>query len=63
MLGSAEKAQKVVPLVGTWIEIMATTEDNQWVIVVPLVGTWIEIPTVFPSGKTTSCRPPRGDVD
>ena len=35
----------VVPLVGTWIEILGVGVDMDWIVdVVPLVGTWIEIP-------------------
>ena len=37
----------VVPLVGTWIEIILGYENPQPHLVVPLVGTWIEI-TVIP---------------
>ena len=33
----------VVPLAGTWIEIMAQYADYQMDAVVPLAGTWIEI--------------------
>ena len=33
----------VVPLVGTWIEILKNDIVNILKIVVPLVGTWIEI--------------------
>ena len=34
---------KVVPLVGTWIEILTARPTEQYPCVVPLVGTWIEI--------------------
>ena len=49
---------KVVPLVGTWIEIILQTGERSVTTVVPLVGTWIEIwkvrwvfagPASFPS--------------
>ena len=33
----------VVPLVGTWIEIVNSLKRLMELIVVPLVGTWIEI--------------------
>ena len=33
----------VVPLVGTWIEIMIRSTESSEYSVVPLVGTWIEI--------------------
>ena len=33
----------VVPLVGTWIEIVISQEFPRDPDVVPLVGTWIEI--------------------
>ena len=33
----------VVPLVGTWIEIIFDLLDDTSCLVVPLVGTWIEI--------------------
>ena len=36
--------QTVVPLVGTWIEIVCMIDQHLQVDVVPLVGTWIEIP-------------------
>ena len=35
--------EKVVPLVGTWIEISVKVKGYQRKGVVPLVGTWIEI--------------------
>ena len=34
---------QVVPLVGTWIEIMERQHLQSALLVVPLVGTWIEI--------------------
>lgn len=33
----------VVPLAGTWIEILLKKRNMQSTIVVPLAGTWIEI--------------------
>ena len=33
----------VVPLVGTWIEIMVVATGHGKEMVVPLVGTWIEM--------------------
>ena len=37
----------VVPLVGTWIEIIYQKKLTKSIFVVPLVGTWIEMPDVF----------------
>ena len=37
------KQAVVVPLVGTWIEIVRTALISNSQNVVPLVGTWIEI--------------------
>ena len=34
---------RVVPLVGTWIEIAVDVDNPNLTAVVPLVGTWIEI--------------------
>ena len=34
---------RVVPLAGTWIEIISPKEGKRYLIVVPLAGTWIEI--------------------
>ena len=36
-------SSKVVPYVGTWIEIVYTGKSEVDIIVVPYVGTWIEI--------------------
>ena len=37
------KTKLVVPLVGTWIEIIGVRTGFTVTEVVPLVGTWIEI--------------------
>ena len=42
----------VVPLVGTWIEILKLYNPYPGVSVVPLVGTWIEILIFISSIKT-----------
>ena len=34
---------RVVPYVGTWIEIMFSLKISKSSLVVPYVGTWIEI--------------------
>ena len=36
-------SEMVVPLVGTWIEIICAVSAEISGLVVPLVGTWIEI--------------------
>ena len=41
--GRIYKNRIVVPLVGTWIEILAGIQNIHASVVVPLVGTWIEI--------------------
>ena len=53
----------VVPLVGTWIEIIDRLILGALYRVVPLVGTWIEICRIYKDADDTVCRPPRGDVD
>ena len=42
-LGSIIRCTPVVPLVGTWIEIIKQFGMSELSFVVPLVGTWIEI--------------------
>ena len=52
----------VVPLVGTWIEILSHINGERERHVVPLVGTWIEISGPnHPSWRNS--RSPRGNVD
>ena len=57
------EATRVVPLVGTWIEITRNTESDETGNVVPLVGTWIEINIFRVIFDVCSCRSPCGNVD
>ena len=52
---------RVVPLVGTWIE-MTNRRGKSVSQVVPLVGTWIEIEEMILLVKRVG-RAPRGHVD
>ena len=55
--------ETVVPLVGTWIEILASFFISSSISVVPLVGTWIEILICEKCNVNEECRSPRGNVD
>ena len=54
---------RVVPLVGTWIEINEMLAFKDAAPVVPLVGTWIEIMEKPSHSSGSFCRSPRGNVD
>ena len=62
-LGRNNGLLPVVPLVGTWIEIIYLLLVLRLECVVPLVGTWIEIETSYLINLSSSCRSPRGNVD
>ena len=55
--------RSVVPLVGTWIEILFVSPFAYLYAVVPLVGTWIEIPDPRISSIPSCRRSPCGNVD
>ena len=55
---------RVVPYVGTWIEIYKERRYKDSPTVVPYVGTWIEISEVLErKNLLTRCRSLRGNVD
>ena len=55
---------KVVPLAGTWIEIIWNNSICvKLYYVVPLAGTWIEIDDFKFLDDQRVCRSPRGNVD
>ena len=54
---------KVVPLVGTWIEISKHAICVFPIHVVPLVGTWIEIVKILVEMTIRTRRSPCGNVD
>ena len=58
-----EGGWKVVPLVGTWIEIIQSWFYNLLSTVVPFVGTWIEIDSPLGVSVYSRGRPPCGGVD
>ena len=54
---------RVVPYVGTWIEMCHPIQPGREHDVVPYVGTWIEIITCFHRSRRRFCRSLRGNVD
>ena len=62
-LGKPVHILRVVPYVGTWIEIMRwmTTQWRRYVV--PYVGTWIEIESAKKRSERMTCRSLRGNVD
>ena len=54
---------RVVPYVGTWIEIRTSGEMRSTYEVVPYVGTWIEIFAYRANQDVKTRRSLRGNVD
>ena len=54
---------QVVPLVGTWIEMISAGRAITKTLVVPLVGTWIEIVYPAPEAGCDISRSSRRNVD
>ena len=54
---------RVVPYVGTWIEIRPSRTSGEMRSVVPYVGTWIEISSSWYVVLVSLCRSLRGNVD
>ena len=63
VLGQVLVSHWVVPLVGTWIEILFPLNTNHLPLVVPLVGTWIEIAMELLAPYHQYGRSPCGNVD
>ena len=57
------RRQRVAPLVGAWIEILANYEHRPHLRVAPLVGAWIEIRGVVKITVVYNRRSPCGSVD
>ena len=60
---SCKSQSKVVPYVGTWIEISLAGTYDYSERVVPYVGTWIEMRTEDGHIIASRCRSLRGNVD